>query len=87
MAAELEQSFVRSGALAKLEGHIRSITSNHCQIGEIFDFNKARSYTSEDFHRDLVHLLGDGWERRYASDLRKYLTALPDRSQPIEANQ
>jgi hypothetical protein len=32
------------------------------------------------FHRDLIHLFGDGWEQRYASDLRGYLTGLADRS-------
>jgi hypothetical protein len=87
MATELEHAFVASGALAQLEERIRSITANHCQIGAIFDFNRVRTYTSADFHRDMVHLFGDGWERRYASDLRKYLTALPDRSPTIEVNQ
>jgi hypothetical protein len=90
MAAELERAFVASGALPQLEGHIRAIAANHCQvdqIGEIFDFNKARTYGSSSFHRDMVHLFGDGWERSYASDLRKYLTALPDRDLTIEVKQ
>ena len=78
LVSEIEDAMVASGALAELEGHIRSIMADHCRIDEIFDFNRIRTYTAANFHRDMVHLFGEGWEQRYASDLRRYLSELPD---------
>jgi hypothetical protein len=78
LVAEVKDAAVASGAMAKLEEHIRSIMADHCHADEIFDFNRIRTYTVANFHRDMVHLFGEGWEQRYASDLRKYLHELPD---------
>ena len=50
----------------------------NCHIDEITDFNRIRTYTAASFHRDMTHLYGEGWEQRYAGDLRKYLSELPD---------
>jgi len=77
-AAEIEGAMVASGALKELEGHIRAIMAEHCRVDTIFNFNRIRTYQASNFHRDMVHLFGDGWEQRYASDLRKYLSALSD---------
>ena len=77
-AAEIEDPMVASGALAELEERIRTIMADHCHVDTIFNFNKIRTYKVSNLHRDMVHLFGEGWEQRYASDLRKYLNALPD---------
>jgi hypothetical protein len=78
LVAEIKDAAVASGALAELEEHIRSIMADRCHVDEIFDFNRIRTYTVANFHRDMVHLFGEGWEQRYASDLRGYLNELPD---------
>jgi len=78
LVAEIEAAMVASGALAQLEENIRSIVADHCHVDEIFDFNRIRTYTVANFHRDMVHLFGEGWEQRYVSDLRKYLNDLPE---------
>jgi hypothetical protein len=78
LVAEIKAAMVASGALAELEGNIRSIVADHCHVDEIFDFNRIRTYTVANFHRDMVHLFGEGWEQRYVSDLRKYLNDLPE---------
>jgi len=87
MAIEIERAMVASGALGELEAQIRMSLAGPCQIGAIYDFNKIRAYESSDFHRDMVHLFGDGWNQRYASDLRRYLRELADRSSPFEATR
>jgi hypothetical protein len=28
------------------------------------------------FHNDMLHHFGDGWEQRYTSDIREYLSGL-----------
>jgi hypothetical protein len=65
-----------SGALSGLETRIRSIMNGRCHLGEFVDLNKRRTYTISSFQHDLLHLYGDGWEQRYASDLREYLGGL-----------
>jgi hypothetical protein len=87
MATEIERAIVARGALGELEAQIRMVLGNHCQVDAIYDFNKIRTYESSNFHRDMVHLFGDGWEQRYASDLRRYLEALPDGNAPPEATK
>jgi len=78
MASEIERAMVVHGTLTELETRIRDIMKDHCHIDAIFDFNSIRTYTASSFHRDITHLFGDGWEQRYASDLRTYLNALSD---------
>jgi hypothetical protein len=78
VARELEDSFAASGALTQLRARILEDLAT-CHVHEIFDFNKLRTYTSASFHVDMIHLYGDGWEQRYASDLRDYLRKLAER--------
>jgi hypothetical protein len=79
MASELANGPAAS-ALVPLRKRIVARLREHCQLDEVFDFNSVRTYTMTSFHRDLIHLFGDGWEQRYASDLRGYLSGLADRS-------
>jgi hypothetical protein len=75
-----------SGALSELEAKIRSIMEGPCHFDGFTDFNKIRTYQNSSFHHDMMHLFGDGWEQRYASDLKEYLNALPYRN-PMEATR
>jgi hypothetical protein len=79
MATELASGPAAS-ALVRLRKRIVATLRERCQVDDVFDFNSVRTYTMTSFHRDLIHLFGDGWEQRYASDLRGYLTGLADRS-------
>jgi hypothetical protein len=79
MATELANGPAAS-ALVGLRKRIVARLRERCQVDDVFDFNSVRTYTMTSFHRDLIHLFGDGWEQRYASDLRGYLTGLADRS-------
>jgi hypothetical protein len=75
--AQLEHILTSSGALQNLEGEIRSIMDDgHCDFAGFIDFNKMRSYPNLSFHNDMLHLFGDGWEQRYTSDIREYLSGL-----------
>lgn len=87
MAVELESALAAGGALAQLQEKMRAIMAGQCEVEEIFDFNRVRTYTISSFHLDMIHLFGDGWEQRYASDLRHYLSGLVDRSSSTEATQ
>ena len=87
MAAQLDKALMESGALARLQEKMRSIMTGRCQAEKVFDFNKVRTYTASSFHLDMIHLFGDGWEQRYASDLRRYLSDLPDHSSSTDATQ
>jgi hypothetical protein len=73
-------------ALSALEMKIRSSMRGRCDFGGFTDFNKIREYSRSSFHHDLLHLFGDGWEQRYASDLRDYLSGLLHRV-PHEAKK
>jgi hypothetical protein len=77
MIPEIKNAAMANGTWRELERHIRDIMAN-CHIEEITDFSRIRSYTAASFHRDMTHLYGEGWQQRYASDLRKYLQELPD---------
>jgi hypothetical protein len=74
--AQLEHILTSSGAIGQLEAEIRSIMEGHCDFAGFVDFNKIRDYPNLGFHNDMLHLYGDGWEQRYTSDLRKYLSGL-----------
>jgi hypothetical protein len=77
MAPEIERAMAARGTLEQLEQHIRGIMKDNCRVDDgIFDFSSLRTYTALSFHRDIIHLFGEGWEQRYASDLRRYLSAL-----------
>jgi hypothetical protein len=78
---ELEHVLMVSGALRQLETEIKSIMEGHCDFAGFIDFNKIRDYPNLGFHNDMLHLYGDGWEQRYTSDLRKYLSGLLHPSQ------
>ena len=81
--AELEHLLTSSGALHGLEDEIKSIMGEgHCEFAGFIDFNKMRSYPNLSFHNDMLHLFGDGWEQRYASDVREYLSSLLHPSRP-----
>jgi hypothetical protein len=84
MPVELERALTADGVLAQVEAHIRGILAEPCRIDDVFDFNRIRTYTTSSFHIDMIHLFGDGWEQRYASDLRGYLRALADRSSSLQ---
>ena len=86
MPAELASMLVGRGALTQLKQELNTIMSTGCQVDEIFDFNRVRTYPATSFHLDFIHLFGDGWEQRYASDLRRYLDELADRSSSSEAS-
>jgi hypothetical protein len=86
MPSELESALVGRGALTQLHQELNTIMSTSCPVDEIFDFNRVRTYPASSFHLDLIHLFGDGWEQRYASDLRRYLNELADRSSSSEAS-
>jgi hypothetical protein len=77
LALEVASTLRATGTLAGLRAGVGLALGPGCQVDEIFDFNKVRTYTTSSFHRDLIHLFGDGWEERYASDLRHYLSELP----------
>ncbi len=53
----------------------KALEQNRCKTS-YFDLNSARNYVN--FRRDAMHLLGEGWEQRAASDMRKYFVALPE---------
>ncbi|MBO0742461.1 MAG: hypothetical protein J2P51_13665, partial [Hyphomicrobiaceae bacterium] len=86
MPSELESTLVSLGALTQFQEELHTIMSTGCQVDTIFDFNRVRTYPATSFHLDLIHLFGDGWEQRYASDLRRYLNDLADRSSSSEAS-
>jgi hypothetical protein len=87
MPSELESVLVGRGALTQFQEELNTIMSRGCEADEIFDFNRVRTYPATSFHLDLIHLFGDGWEQRYASDLRRYLNELADRSSSSEASR
>jgi hypothetical protein len=87
MPSELESVLVGRGALTQLHEQLNTIMSTGCEVDEIFDFNRVRIYPASSFHLDLIHLFGDGWEQRYASDLRQYLNELADRSSSSAASR
>jgi hypothetical protein len=74
LPAQLRTMLTSSGALAELESGIGSIMEGDCDFGGFVDFNEVRTYPDKAFRNDLAHLFGDGWEQRYAADLREYLT-------------
>jgi hypothetical protein len=76
MPDTMDRALGASGALVGLEAEIRSIMYGRCHLGEIVDLNKRRTYHISSFQYDLLHLFGDGWEQRYASDLGEYLGGL-----------
>jgi hypothetical protein len=73
MPNEIERALLANGALPRLEGQIRAMMHD-CAVNSIVDFNRIHTYTA--FRRDMIHLLGEASEQRYASDLRNYLTGL-----------
>jgi hypothetical protein len=77
MAEEISNVMRSSGALSSLRLQIGLALGPSCPVDDIFDFNDIRTYTSSSFFPDLIHLFGEGWEQRYASDLRRYLNGLP----------
>jgi hypothetical protein len=85
MAEEIASALRARGALSGLRVQIGLALGPGCPVDEIFDFNKVRTYTTSSFYPDLIHLFGDGWEQRYASDLRHYLNELPGRVPAHEA--
>jgi hypothetical protein len=87
MPSELQSVLVGRGALTQFQEELTTIMSRGCAVDEIFDFNRVRTYPATSFHLDLIHLFGDGWEQRYASDLRRYLNELADRSSSSEASR
>jgi hypothetical protein len=85
--AQLEHILTSSGALQGLEAEIRSIMDDgRCDFAGFIDFNKTRSYPNLGFHNDMLHLFGDGWEQRYTSDIRDYLSGLlhPNRKNMLQ---
>jgi hypothetical protein len=65
-----------SGAWAELEARIRSIMDGRCDYNGFTYFNKIRTYPNLSFQNDMLHLFGDGWEQRYAVDMRDFLSGL-----------
>jgi hypothetical protein len=77
MAEEISSAVRSNGTLSNLRLQIGLALGPGCPVDDIFDFNDVRTYASSSFYPDLIHLFGDGWEQRYASDLRRYLSGLP----------
>jgi hypothetical protein len=76
MPSSVADALSTSGALLGLEAQMRRLLQGRCKLGGFFDFNKRRTYLNSSFQHDRLHLFGDGWEQRYASDLREYLGGL-----------
>src|SRR5215475_529393 len=76
MPGSVAEALSSSGALLGLEARMRRLMQDRCRLGGFFDFNKRRPYPNSSFQHDRLHLFGDGWEQRYASDLREYLGGL-----------
>ena len=76
MPSSVADALSSSGALLALEAQMRRLLQGRCKLGGFFDFNKRRTYLNSSFQHDRLHLFGDGWEQRYASDLREYLGGL-----------
>jgi hypothetical protein len=85
IAEEIASTLRTSGALSELQSQIGRALGPRCPMDAIFDFNRLRTYTTSSFYPDLIHLFGEGWEQRYASDLRRYLNELPDSAPAREA--
>jgi hypothetical protein len=85
LAAEVASALRVRGTFANLRAQIGLALGPGCQVDDIFDFNGIRTYTASSFHRDLIHLFGEGWEERYASDFRRYLNELPAQGPSREA--
>jgi hypothetical protein len=78
LPAQLEYMLTSDGALTELESRIGSVMAGRCDFDGFTDFNKIRTYPNRAFRRDLAHLFGEGWEQRYAVDLREYLSGRHD---------
>jgi hypothetical protein len=76
LPAQLENVLASNGALMELEARIKSIMDGHCDFDGFTDFNKIRTYPNLAFRNDLAHLFSDGWDQRYAADMREYLGGL-----------
>jgi hypothetical protein len=85
MPSELERALIEHGALRTLLGRMHSAMGDRCLVDDGFDFNRLRAYTAASFHLDMIHLFGDGWEQRYASDLRQFLSGLVERNVSAQA--
>jgi hypothetical protein len=77
MAEEVASALRASAVLSKLRLEIGRALGPGCPVNDIYDFSKLRNYTMSSFYPDLIHLFGEGWEQRYASDLRRYVSGLP----------
>jgi hypothetical protein len=84
MAEEVASALRASATLSKLRLEIERALGPTCPVNDIYDFSKLRNYTTSSFYPDLIHLFGEGWEQRYASDLRRYVNELP---RPVPAHQ
>jgi hypothetical protein len=73
--APIATAFETQGIYRGLEDEIGATLARGGCKTEFFDMNAARSFVN--FHRDSMHLLGEGWEERAASDLRGFLGTLP----------
>jgi hypothetical protein len=76
MPSSVADALSSSAALLALEAQMRRLLQGRCKLGGFFDFNKRRTYLNSSFQHDRLHLFGDGWEQRYAGDLREYLGGL-----------
>jgi len=54
MPSELESALVGRGALTQLQEQLNTIMSTGCQVAEIFDFNRVRTYPANSIHLDLI---------------------------------
>jgi hypothetical protein len=73
--APVADAFETGGIYRRLEDEITATLAPGGCGTSFFDMNAARGFVN--FHRDSMHLLGEGWEERAASDLRGFLSALP----------
>jgi hypothetical protein len=76
------------GVYRNLEKEITQVLQQNGCNTTYSNMNTVRDYVN--FHRDAMHLLGEGWEERAASDFRDYLMTLPDRDvgsvKPVASN-
>jgi len=70
--------FSSEGVYRNLEKDIDGVLEQNGCKASYFNLNSVRVYGN--FHRDGMHLLGEGWEERAASDFKNYFMSLPDRN-------
>jgi hypothetical protein len=78
------EALATDGVYSRLDSQIADIFRQGGCHADFFNLNSVREYAN--FHLDAMHVLGEGWEERVASDYRAYLSQLPPRQKPASAS-